>query len=84
MVAAPENPLPLANAVPMVMGANIGTTVTATIVSLAHLGRRGEFERAFPVAVCHDVFNYIAVLMLLPLEMATGFLRKTAIWCYGV
>ena len=78
MVAAPENPLPLANAIPMVMGANIGTTVTSTIVSLAHLGRRDEFERAFPVAVCHDIFNYLSVLILLPLEMTTGFLRRTA------
>ena len=62
LVAAPESPLPLANAVPMVMGANIGTTVTATFVSLAHMGRRDEFERAFPVAVCRDLFNYVAVL----------------------
>ncbi len=58
LVAAPESPLPLGNAVPMIMGANIGTTVTATVVSLAHMGRREEFERAFPVAVCHDAFNY--------------------------
>ena len=79
MVAAPENPLPLANAIPMVMGANIGTTVTATLVSLAHLGRRDEFQRAFPVAICHDVFNYFSVLILLPLEMATGYLRQTAV-----
>ena len=78
LVAAPENPLPLANAIPMVMGANIGTTVTATIVSLAHIGRRDEFERAFPVAICHDIFNYLAVLILLPVEMATGYLRRTA------
>ena len=78
LVAAPENPLPLANAVPMVMGANIGTTVTATIVSLAHMGRRDEFERAFPIAVCHDVFNYLSVLVLLPIEIATGFLRRSA------
>jgi len=78
LVAAPENPLPLANAVPMVMGANIGTTVTATIVSLAHMGRRAEFRRAFAVANCHDFFNYFSVLVLLPLELSTGFLRKTA------
>ena len=83
LVAAPENPLPLLNAVPMVMGANIGTTVTATIVALAHIGRREEFERAFPVAICHDVFNYIAVLVLLPLEMFTGFLQSTAGWLTG-
>ena len=54
LVAAPENPLPLANAIPMVMGANIGTTVTNTVVSLAHVGRREEFRRAFSVATCHD------------------------------
>ena len=78
LVAAPENPLPLANAIPMVMGANIGTTVTATIVSLAHIGRTDEFGRAFPVAICHDIFNYLAVLVLLPVEIATGYLGHTA------
>ena len=79
LVAAPESPLPLANAVPMIMGANIGTTVTATVVSLAHMGRREEFERAFPIAVCHDAFNYATVLLLLPLELATGFLQRIAV-----
>ena len=78
LVAAPENPLPIANAVPMVMGANIGTTVTNTLVSLAYMGRKEEFHRAFAVATCHDFFNYMAVILLLPLEMATGYLQKTA------
>ncbi len=76
LVASPENPLPIANAIPMVMGANIGTTVTNTIVSLAHMGRREEFQRAFSVATCHDFFNFIAVGIFLPLEIATGFLQK--------
>jgi sodium-dependent phosphate cotransporter len=78
LVAAPVNPLPVANAVPMIMGANIGTTVTNSIVSLAHMGRPDEFRRAFSVATCHDFFNYLAVLLLLPLELATGYLQKTA------
>ena len=78
LVAAPENPLPLANAVPMIMGANIGTTVTNSIVSLAHMGRRDEFERAFSVAACHDFFNILAVSILLPLELMTGYLRSIA------
>ena len=78
LVAAPENPLPLANAVPMIMGANIGTTATNTIVSIAHMGRRDEFRRAFSVATCHDFFNFLSVLVLLPLEIATGFLSKSA------
>ncbi len=77
-VAAPGDPLPVANAVPMIMGANIGTTVTNTIVALGHMGRREEFRRAFSVATCHDFFNYIAVVLLLPLEMLTGFLRRGA------
>lgn len=78
LVAAEQNALPVANAVPMIMGANIGTTVTNTIVSLAHIGRRDEFKRAFAVATCHDFFNYLAVIVLLPLEMATGYLRSAA------
>jgi sodium-dependent phosphate cotransporter len=79
LVAAPDTALPLSNAVPIIMGTNIGTTVTATIVALAHMGRRDEFERAFPIAVCHDVFNYLTVLILLPLELMTGYLQKSAV-----
>jgi len=79
-VAAPENPLPIANAVPMVMGANIGTTVTNTIVAMAHMGRRDEFRRAFSVATCHDFFNFMTVIVLLPLELLTGYLQTTATW----
>ena len=78
LVAAPENPLPVANAIPMVMGANIGTTVTNTIASLAHMGWKEEFRRAFAVATCHDFFNYMAVLVLLPLELLTGLVSRSA------
>lgn len=78
LVAAPVNPIPVANAVPMIMGANIGTTVTNTIASLAHMGRKEEFRRAFAVATVHDFFNYLTVLVLLPLEIFTGFLQRTA------
>jgi solute carrier family 34 (sodium-dependent phosphate cotransporter) len=78
LVAAPLNPLPIANAVPMIMGANIGTTVTNTLASMAHMNRREEFRRAFAVATCHDFFNYLIVLVLLPIELATGFLQKSA------
>jgi len=77
-VAAPGDPLPIANAVPMVMGANIGTTVTNMIVSMAHMGRKEEFRRAFGVATCHDFFNLLAVAIFLPLELATGYLQRTA------
>lgn len=78
LVAAPENPLPLTNAIPMIMGANIGTTVTNTLVSIAHMGRVSEFRRAFAVATCHDFFNLLSVLVLLPMEIATGLLSRCA------
>lgn len=78
LVAAPLNPLPVANAIPMIMGANIGTTVTNTVASLAHMGRKEEFRRAFAVATCHDFFNYLAVMVLLPVELATGYLGRSA------
>jgi len=65
-------------AVPMIMGANIGTTVTNTLVSLGHVRQSNEFRRAFSAATVHDFFNVMAVMILLPLELATGFLSDLA------
>lgn len=70
--------LTIDGAIPIIMGANIGTSVTNTLVSLAHVTRREEFQRAFAGATIHDFFNWMAVLVLLPLELATGYLAKTA------
>ena len=65
-------------AVPMIMGANIGTTVTNTIVSLTHMRESEQFGRAFAAATMHDFFNLLAVAILLPLEVATKFLSTSA------
>lgn len=56
------------------MGANIGTSITNTLVSIAHAGRRAEFRRAFAGATVHDMFNWLTVLVLLPTEVLTGYL----------
>jgi len=61
-------------AIALIMGANIGTSVTSTIVALAQVGNRDEFRRAFAAATVHDMFNFLTVLILLPLEAATGYL----------
>ena len=66
--------------VPMIMGANIGTTITNTLVSLGHVTRSAEFRRAFAGATVHDFFNLITVIVLLPLELATGILTKCAVY----
>ena len=68
------------SAVPMILGANIGTTITNTLASLASIGRSGEFRRAFAAAIQHDFFNILAVLIFLPLQIATGFLSDAAYW----
>jgi solute carrier family 34 (sodium-dependent phosphate cotransporter) len=60
------------------MGANIGTSVTNTLVSLAHVTRKGEFERAFAGATVHDFFNLLTVCFMFPLELATGLLARSA------
>ncbi|XP_067453768.1 solute carrier family 34 member 2b [Thunnus thynnus] len=68
--------LDVQSAVPIVMGANIGTSVTNTIVAMMQAGDRNEFRRAFAGATVHDFFNWLSVLILLPLEVATGVLYK--------
>jgi sodium-dependent phosphate cotransporter len=63
--------LTVQGAIPIVMGANIGTTVTCLIVSLGFIGRKREFRRAFHSSTVHDVFNFLCVLVLFPIELVT-------------
>lgn len=68
--------LPVSVAVPMVMGANIGTSITNTLVSLGHVREEKEFARAFSAATVHDFFNLFSVVVFLPLEIMFGLLEK--------
>ena len=78
LVGATDSQLSIEAAVPMIMGANIGTTVTNTLVSIGSVRRSQEFRRAFSAATVHDFFNLMCVALFLPLEIATGFLAKSA------
>ena len=71
--------LPVHLAIPMIMGANIGTTITNTLVSLGHIRNNEEFKRAFSASTIHDFFNWLAVLIILPLEIMTGILEKLSL-----
>jgi sodium-dependent phosphate cotransporter len=68
--------LTLQNAVPMIMGANIGTSVTSTIVALGHVPRRIEFQKAISSATVHDFFNLMVVAILFPIEYYTHALSS--------
>lgn len=70
--------LTIEGAVPIIMGANIGTTVTNTIVSLGHITRPEEFRRAVAGATVHDFFNLMAVAVLFPLEVLFGIISGPA------
>ncbi|XP_045302968.1 sodium-dependent phosphate transport protein 2A isoform X2 [Leopardus geoffroyi] len=67
--------LEVSSAIPIIMGSNIGTSVTNTIVALMQAGDRTDFRRAFAGATVHDCFNWLSVLVLLPLEATTGYLH---------
>ena len=60
----------MTTAVPMLMGANIGTSVTNTLVAMTQIGNRVEFERAFSAATVHDMFNWATVVVLFPIEVS--------------
>lgn len=84
--------MPLGTAVFAIMGANIGTSVTALIVALANLRLRRTFRRSFTAALLHDFFNILTVAVLFPLEWITsafdergrGVVTHAAAWLAGL
>ncbi|RME30053.1 MAG: Na/Pi cotransporter family protein, partial [Candidatus Zixiibacteriota bacterium] len=75
---AASGSLPFQAAIPMVMGANIGTSVTNTLVSMAHITHSDEFKRAFAGSTVHDFFNLCSVIVLLPLQVAFNIIGRSS------
>jgi solute carrier family 34 (sodium-dependent phosphate cotransporter) len=71
-------------AVPVIMGANIGTATTAILVSMGHVTRPAEFQRAFSAATVHDFFNVLAALVILPIEILFHPVQHTAEFLQGL
>ena len=61
--------VPVEFAVPMIMGANMGTTITNTLVSLGNVGEKKAFNKSFQAATVHDFFNLYSIFIFLPIEM---------------
>jgi len=66
---------PVRTAIPMIMGANIGTSVTNIIVALTQAGDREQFRKAFACANVHDMFNWLSAFILVITESLTGYLE---------
>ncbi len=64
--------------VPMVLGTNIGTTVTNTIVAFGI--ERGmtmkEFKDTIPGVIVDDVYEGLTIAIFFTLELTTGFISK--------
>jgi sodium-dependent phosphate cotransporter len=73
--------LSLAQAVPLIMGANVGTTLTSTLVAFSYILKKKTFRKAISAGVLHDFFNIITVVILLPLEVYFGILSQWSAWC---
>ncbi|XP_054440678.1 sodium-dependent phosphate transport protein 2C [Pteronotus mesoamericanus] len=69
--------------VPIIMGVNVGTSITSTLVSMAQSGDRDEFRRAFGGSAVHSIFNWLTVLILLPLESAAAPLQTLSALALG-
>lgn len=76
LVAASQLELP--DAVMMVLGANVGTSVTSTVIALGYIGKREEYGRAVSAATLHDFFNILVILVIVPFELAGGLLSGSA------
>ncbi|MFO7258525.1 MAG: Na/Pi symporter [Bacteroidota bacterium] len=70
----------LESAVPIIMGANVGTTITSTIVALGFIDKKKELRRALAAGTYHDFFNIITALILFPLEYYYGFLSRLSVF----
>ena len=72
------NTISLSAAVPLIMGANIGTTLTSTVVSLGYITSKREFRKALSAGIVHDIYNIILIAILFPLEYYYGLLSHTS------
>ncbi|MFT3942855.1 MAG: Na/Pi symporter [Ancrocorticia sp.] len=75
--------LPIDIAIPILLGANVGTTVTSSLVSFGMARNKKVFRRAFGAATVHDMYNLLSVLIFLPLELMFRLLERSSGWLTG-
>lgn len=79
-VALVAGGMPIDIAIPLLIGANLGTTMTSSLVSLGMARNPEMFRRGYAAATVHDMYNLTATVIFLPLELAFGFLEKASDW----
>lgn len=76
VAAVASGSITLEGAIPIILGANVGTTLTSTIVSMGYITKATEFRKAVAAATVHDFFNILMVAILFPLELKYHLLAK--------
>lgn len=72
--------LTVRQSIPIIMGANLGTSVTNTVVSLFVYRKKENFEIAMTAGIVHDMYNMMSVVFMLPLEIVLHPLEYLSIW----
>ena len=67
----------------IMMGANVGRTVTSTIVAIGHSGNADELERSFAGATVDDMFNLMNATVHFFVEITTGYLYRVSLFIVG-
>ena len=64
------------SAVPIIIGANVGTSITSTVLSLSLYRERKELRWAFCAGTVHDIFNFLTASVILPTEHYYPFMER--------
>ncbi|MGD9328011.1 MAG: Na/Pi symporter [Cyclobacteriaceae bacterium] len=64
----------------VIMGANIGTTLTSDIISLSYITNKNKFRLALSAGVIHDFFNIFTTIIIFPLEYYYKILSGSAMY----
>lgn len=83
VTAVASGSVTLHDAIPIIMGANLGTTITSMLTSLSFIGNRAVFKKAIAISFVHNLFNTMVIIILFPLELKFGLLARTADYLTG-
>ncbi|MBQ6109608.1 MAG: Na/Pi symporter, partial [Thermoguttaceae bacterium] len=78
------NVIPIEHAVPVVIGANIGASITSMVVSLGNITNKKAFVLGYGVPFIQDWYSIITATVCLSLEFSFHFMSRTAMWLAGL
>lgn len=78
VVLVASNLIQMEAAVYIIMGSNIGTSITSLMVAFGNLGSPKAFRRGFMAASSHAIFNILSALIFFPLEYNWKILSRSS------